>query len=200
MPAGFDKGAKVGRWEAGLDNPEAALKQIGALMVAESQRAFKLQAFGKARWAPRAVPNTYGIIADFALKGRASPPNRRFEPRPALRDTGRLSKSIAFSVAGNTVTVGTNLDYASVLHSGGQIESKPVTQDVKDKLARFLKGKGRQWASKLGHIFQIKTGDTKKGTVEARPFIGITKQTLDDVKEAVGVAIFEVGTGRVRIR
>ena len=96
--AGFKKGAKIERWEAALKNPKKALTQIGALMVSESQRAFRAQKFGKDVWQERAVPNIYGIISDFH-RGVSNPPKRRFEPRPALTDTGRLSKSIAFKVA-----------------------------------------------------------------------------------------------------
>ena len=103
-----------------------------------------------------------------------------------------MSKSIAFKVAGNTVTVGSNLPYASVLHTGGKIESLPVTQNVRDRLAEFLRGPGRQWRSSLGFLFSLRLGETLKGEVEARPFLGITKQTIADVEEAVGVKIFEV--------
>ena len=85
--------------DAALDNPQAALKQIGILMVAESQRAFKAQQFGAKKWDQRAPVNVFGIIADFTA-GKTKPPNRRFDQRPALRDTGRLSSSIAYQVKG----------------------------------------------------------------------------------------------------
>ena len=101
----FKKGAKVGRIEKNLDNPKAALEQIGVLMVAESQRAFKEQQFGAKKWDQRAPVNVFGIIADFHIGGRAKPPERRFDRRPALIDTGAngLLGSIAHQVKGNVV-------------------------------------------------------------------------------------------------
>jgi len=188
--AGFNEGDKMRRWGRNLENPSAALKQIGALMVAESQRAFKAQKFGKDAWSPRGVPNVYGIIADFHAGRR--PPARRFEPRPALRDTGRLAASISFKVSGDSVSVGSNLDYASVLHSGGPIESKPITEQVRKLLGKFLKGAGKQWKKQLGFILNKKfKGETLKGEVQARPFVGITTQTRKDIEEAIGVRIME---------
>ena len=192
MGATFDPGEKVGRWGRNLDNPQAALKQIGAMMVAESQRAFKLQKFGKHKWDARAVPNVYGIISDFH-QGRRKPVARRFEDRPALRDTGRLAQSIAFKVSGMSVTVGSNLDYAGTLHAGGKIESKPINSQVRQLLWKWLKRAGKAWKNDLGWLLNKKFKDTTlKGEVEARPFIGITAQTRRDVKEAIGVRIFEV--------
>ena len=193
MAATFKQGAQVGRWEKNLDNPQAALKQIGAVMVAESQQAFKAQKFGKESWEPRAVPNVYGIVADFHA-GKKKPPARRFEDRPVLRDTGRLAASISFSVVSSrTVEVGSNLSYAATLHRGGKIESKPITKSVQETLAKWLKGAGKAWKGKLGFLLNPKfTGETLKGRVVARPFMGITKATIADVKEIVGVSIMEV--------
>lgn len=191
VEAGFKKGKKLERWEAATQNPTAALKAIGALIVSASQRSFKTQKLGRDKWAPRAVPNIYGIIADFH-KGTKNPPSRRFEPRLALRDTGRLAASIADKIQGRTVTVGSNLPYASVHQTGGPIESLPVTQQVRDLLAAFLKGSGKQWRKNLGFLFQLAPGEKLKGEVEARPFVGLTKEVVEDVAETIGVKIFEV--------
>ena len=192
--ASFKRGAKIERWERALDNPQAALKQIGSFMVSESQGAFQAQGFGKEKWKPRAVPNIYGIIADFHA-GKERPPKRRFEARDVLVDTGRLKgpTGVAWKIISkNTVEVGSNLPYAGVLHAGGKIESLPITQKVRDLLAAFLKGPGKEWRKALGFLFSKKVGETLKGEVEARPFVGITKQTEKDILEAVGVKIFEV--------
>lgn len=190
--AQFEPGGKVQRIEAKLDNPTAALKQIGALMVSESQQAFKAQKFGKDSWEARAPINVYGIIADFA-EGKKKPPDRRFERRPALRDTGRLAASIAFQViSDDTVEVGTNLEYASVHQAGGRIESKKITPSVRKALWAWLKKQGRELKSELGFLLNKKfENKTLVGEVQARPFIGVTQQTIEDVKEAVGVYIME---------
>jgi phage gpG-like protein len=190
--AQFEPGGKVQRIEANLDRPNAALKQIGALMVSESQQAFKAQKFGKDSWEARAPINVYGIIADFA-EGKKKPPDRRFERRPALRDTGRLAASIAFQViSDDTVEVGTNLEYASVHQAGGRIESKKITPAVRKALWAWLKKQGRELKSELGFLLNKKfENKTLVGEVQARPFIGVTQQTIEDVKEAVGVYIME---------
>ena len=193
--ATFKRGAKVARWERKLDNPTAALKQIGALMVSESQDAFRRQRFGKTAWKPRAVPNVFGILADFH-KGSKEPPKRRFEARDALVDTGRLSgpTGIAFKLRGTKIVeVGSNLPYSGVHQEGGRVESVPITEAVQDRLWKWLKNKGRGWKDDLGWLLNKKFTDTTlKGKVPARPMVGITKQTIRDVKEAVGVAIMEV--------
>ena len=194
MPAEFEKGAKIERWERNLSNPQAALKQVGAMMVAESQRAFVNQKIGDKSWDARAPINVLGIIADFAA-GKKTPPSRRFENRPALRDTGRLAASITFRVigAGDVVEVGSNLPYAAVHHRGGTVESKPITEQVRTALNDFLKGKGKQYRKRLGWLLNRKfAGKTLKQKVPARPIVAITDQTIADTREAVGVRIFEV--------
>lgn len=188
----FKKGAKIERMEKALQNPKKALKQIGVLMVAESQGAFRDQQHGRSKWASRAPVNVYGIISDFAKGGK--PPARRFQTRPALKDTGRLSNSISFKINGNTtVEVGTNLDYAGVHQFGGKIESEPITKSLRRMLWKWLKPKDTSLKSSLGWLLNKKfIGETLKGEVPARPFVGISKSTIADVREVVGVEIFEV--------
>lgn len=192
MPAEFEPGAKLDRMRGNLDHPEAALRQIGALMVAESQQAFREQKHAGKAWDPRGKVNVFGIIADF-YEGR-QPPARRFERRPVLKDTGRLSASIAFQVlsGGQVVEVGTVLPYAAVHQHGGAVESRPINETVRSVLNEFLKGNGKKWRKQLGWLLNKKfAGKTIKGKVPARPFVGITKQTIDDVQEVVRVKILE---------
>jgi phage gpG-like protein len=192
MPETFKPGAKIARWERNLENPSAALKAIGALMVAESQGAFKAQRFGGDVWRARGPVNVFGIIADFHA-GKRAPAQRRFQTRPALQDTGRLRMSIAFQVSGDTVAVGSNLPYAAVHQEGGKSTSAPITEKVQQALWRWLKKQGSDLKAKLGFLLNKKyTGQTLEMTVPKRPFVGITRQTLRDVKEAVGVHIMEV--------
>jgi len=189
---GFRKGAKIGRFEKALTNPSGALRSIGAMMVAESQLAFKRQQFGRDRWPGRGVPNVMGIIADFAA-GKDAPPNRRFQSSPALVDTGRLKGSISFEVSSNTVSVGSNLPYAKTLHSGGEVESEPITSDMQTRMAEWLRGESRERQKKLGWMLNPQlAGSTVTTKVPARPFVGITKETVEDIHEILGVEIFEV--------
>lgn len=188
----FKKGAKIERWEKALENPVRALKQIGALIVAESERAFREEKHGRDKWAARSDVNVYGIIADFSKGG--TPPARRFERRPVLHDTGRLSGSITPRVLGRkAVEVGSNLPYAGVMHHGGPIESEPITKSVQKALDEWLKPKDKGIKRRLGFLLNKKfTGETLKGEVPARPFVGITKDTIADIHEEIGVAIMEV--------
>lgn len=187
----FDKGAKIRRIERKLENPEKALRMVGAMMVAESQQAFKDQRFGKATWEPRGPINILGIIADFHAGKR--PPQRRFEPRPALRDTGRLAQSITFRiVGGDSVEVGSNLPYASVHQYGGETESKPINETVRKGLESWFKGAGSKYRKALGWLLAKKFKDqTIKSRIHPRPFVGITQQTVDDVREIVAVQVLE---------
>lgn len=193
--AEFDRGDKIRGWEKRLDNPDKALKQIGALMVAESEYAFREQGMHDKRWPERAEVNVFGIIADLTLEGRNTPPKRRFDSRPALKDTGRLARSIAFRVVStNAVEVGTNLEYAAVHNFGGTVESKPITETVQKKLAKWLRGKGAKYRDKLGFLLSEKMrGEKLEMDVPKRQFVGITKQTIQDVAEAVGAHIFGAG-------
>jgi phage gpG-like protein len=190
--ATFDRGAKVRRWERNLAKPTAALKRIGVLMVAESQRSFKTQRLGRNVWPSRAPINVFGIIADFAA-GKRAPPQRRFQRRPALRDTGRLAASISFRLVGtDSVEVGSNLPYAAVHQSGGETQSEPITQKVRDLLWRWLKGPGSAYKRRLGWLLNRKFKDQRlTGNVPQRKFVGITKTLLQDVKSIVGVSIME---------
>lgn len=190
--ATFDKGAKMERWEKNLENPRGALKQIGVLVTAESQRAFRDQQHGRDKWAPRSDVNVFGIIADFS-KG-STPPARRFERRPALRDTGRLSASIAYKVLGvKAVEIGTNLPYAGVQQYGGTVESEKITEALQRALWKWLKPKSADLKARLGWLLNKKyRGETLKMEVPARPFVGITKDTREDVREVLGREIMEV--------
>lgn len=186
----FDEGDRVRRWIRDLDKPERALKQIGFLMVAESQAAFKRQTFGRKKWDARAPINVYGLIADFSLP--RTPPGRRFDNRPALKDTGRLSSTIDYDFLGaKEITVGSNLDYSGVLNFGGPIESKPITEAVQSRIARWLKTQSKIIRAKLSWLtFPSMTGKTLKGEVQPRPFVGLTDQTVDDIIDVLGSDLF----------
>jgi phage gpG-like protein len=188
--AEFDEGECIKRWKVHLKDPTGALKAIGALLVAESQEAFRNQKFDGKSWRDRSVPNVYGIIADLAAGKNI--PKRRFHPTPVLKDTGALLRSINFHLNGSrSVSVGSPLPYAAVLHEGGPIESEKITSDVQSTLATWLKGKGKKWASKLGFLLSKKlTGKTLKGEVVARPFLGLTSQSILDIKGIVRSKLF----------
>ena len=203
MAATFDKGNRWRRWERHLESPQAALKQIGILMLAETQQAFRDQRLGDKEWPPRGggfgqyAVNLFGIISDFYT--RSEPLPRRFDRRPALIDTGRLRASFShasgdgiFRTGPSYVEVGTTVPYANVHQTGGKTESLPVTESVQRKLAKWLKGQNVALRRSLGWVLNRKfKGKTLEMEVPERPMIGITSQTIEDVGRMVGVHIFE---------
>lgn len=171
----FETGAKIKRMAQKLKDPKQALNIIGLMMVAESQRAFKDQAWEGKAWLPRGKVNTFGIINDLSL-GR-SIPKRRFDQRPALMDTGLLMKSISHRVRGTYVEVGTKVKYAQAHQKGGATRSETVTKSVQKQLWAWLQKKAnKKWQPNLGWLLNRKLSGKKiDGRVPARPFLGLTK-------------------------
>ena len=168
-----------------LADPRRALAGVGALLLARAQRAFREQRGPEGEdWAPRRVPNVLGIIADLD-RGRI-PPARRFQPRPALEDGGRLKRSIRFRVVGkSTVEIGSNLDYARKHQFGAPPEpvvSYAVTTRAKHALAAPLKRKGpwSPYRMELGALLNKRTAN-RIVRVPARPFLGTGTKTLEAV-------------------
>lgn len=187
----FKPGAKLRRISRNVENPSAALRQVGALLVASSQAAFRDQEFNRRQWPARAPVNVFGILAD--LSAGRKPPNRRLQTRPALRDTGRLQASISFQLVGDSaVEVGTVLPYAAVHQRGGPVQSATITSGVQKALARWLKGKPSNVVKRLRPLTNPQyTGKRLNGEVPARPFIGLTPDNRRDIREAVGIRIVE---------
>lgn len=188
----FNPGDKLQRIAKRSAKPVAALKIAGTYVASENRRSFDRQKFGRKQWDKRATPNVFGLLADFA-KGRNAPPARRFSNSPALVDTGRLRGSIAWRIAGpRTVEIGSNLDYAALHNFGGETESVPLTKAVQTNLSRWLRGKGKQWASRLGYLTApSRRGTTLKSKVPARQFIGITAPMQKEILQLAGAAVFE---------
>lgn len=164
-------------------------RQIAKLLRAASQRAFVDQRFGTDVWPPRypnqEVPpfaNVAGIVADFNRGMNA--PSRRFEKRPALRDTGemlnRLRGSAAVVFGDFEVSVRSDVDYAEKHQTGGK-SSQPVSPQAKTMLAKLLK-KRPELRAKLGFLFTIDELETE---VNKRPFIGVTEETKPKIVRTV---------------
>lgn len=190
--ATFQTGAKIDRIANNLRSPQRALKQIGIVLTAEAQENFRNQRFDEDRWPERAPVNTFGIIADFA-QGKSRPPQRRFERSPVLVDTGRLRSSISFRVVGdNAVDIGTNLPYAAVHQTGGEVESETITEKVQQLLGAWLATESPERRAQLSYLLSERlTGERLTATVPERRFIGVTRQTREDVADIIGVNIFE---------
>ena len=193
--ATFELGGKLRAVRGELIDPKRILKQIGALVEAEGQAAFKDQAFDGKRWKPRAEINVYGILSDFAKGGVKQPPKRRFgDTDKTLMDTGDLKRSVvAGEPMGDMIEIGSKQRYASTHQFGGKIESVKITDDVRTGLMKWLNGQGKKYRSRLGWLLNRKfKGKKLEGEVPARPFVGITDTTRKNVADAVQVTLAEV--------
>ncbi len=165
----FQEGARFRTIRGVLENPRAVLVGIGALVVKESQRAFREQRMGSVPWKSRGEtrmnPNWPAIRRDFA-QGKAAPAARRFQDRPVLMDTGLLKKSVTFRLIGrDAVEVGSVLSYAAALHFGRDTQTVPITKAIQDRLEDWIdksqakgnRAKKRKW----------KTGTTEKQMASA---------------------------------
>lgn len=132
-------------------NGKGLMKQIGALGVAASQKAFRDQALGGIKWDPRYPGqkepklNIAGALMDFK-SGRKAPKPNRFQDRPALIDEGQrggMWGSLTLEVTGPlSVAWGTNKEYARVHQEGGHISIR-----YDDATRQRIK----EWLYKPGH-------------------------------------------------
>jgi len=153
----LDEGTVLRALRTTLEDPVAVLDGIGAMMQAESHKAFREQRFGNVKWKTRGEtgmkPNWPGILADFK-RGASSPKPHRFRDAPVLQDTGTLKKSIAYRVIGrDSVEIGSALPYAGPLHAGEDTESPTITESIQRKLWNWIKrttGAATRAAKKAG--------------------------------------------------
>lgn len=192
-----------------LEDTSPLMKQLGAIMVSASQKAFREQRYGGEKWAPRypnqGLPkfNVAGALADFK-SGRRSPKPVRFDDRPALVDEGMrggLWGSISSRVDGPfTVSVGTSKTYASLMQEGGTsiISYDNATKErildwLYTKRNRPIPGKVKKATPRAGRWDYVKylRPLTAKGRnalvtrVNPRPFLGIHEQLAEDMLRTI---------------
>lgn len=171
-----------------LAHPERSLHACGAYLVGRAQRAFADQGRGGDSWPERAIPNRIGVLRD--LQAGRQPPERRWDGKPAGVDTGRLRSSIAYRVEGNTVVVGSNLDYASDVQLGSSATIELDAQ-LRSALAAWLRklsnaakrAKRESYPAKearyslaraaFGPLFRA---GALRVEVPPRPFLGVTDE------------------------
>ena len=171
---------ELGELRSRLEDPRPALRRIGALMLAESQKSFLDQRYGPEQWPeryegqPDPFVNVAGALSDLnrdrQIKGR------RFDRRPALVDTAALKGSLSFDLRGkNAVRVGSTIPYAAK-QVFGLNSRQSVTGTARKRLTkeyrRFKKQGGSRFEAikKLGFLHTVSQLDT---SIQARPFIGI---------------------------
>lgn len=137
---------QLARYRLALRDVRPVLTGIGALGVAESQRAFEEQRLGETEW-PQRYPNmgdpflnVAGALADF-IAGRDRPKPNRFERRPALIDEGArggLLGSFTWDVPDDkTVEWGTNKAYAQKHHEG-LADVQFYGEDARARMVEYL--------------------------------------------------------------
>lgn len=168
-------------WEAGIirlrkkiENPSRFMKRVGLEMVAESQKAFRNQCLGDIQWDER-YPNQTEPFINYAgalmdLQKGASVKSRRFDRRPALVDTGMLSRSIAVDKQErpNVIKVGTTREGMAVHQWGGETRMR-ITETMIANLEKILeesKAKARRaYRWKFGQ--KMIKSSSKSGSGEA---------------------------------
>jgi len=154
-----------------LQRPREVMEAIGALMQGRAVAAFRQQRRGSKAWAPRMVPNVPGIVRD--LNAGGFPKSRRFEPRPAVVDTGLLRNSITWAVGANgrSVTVGTTVPYAATQNEGGSSDVT-LTSGGRRQLTLWLRRDESARELGIGWLFSKPTFTVN---VRARPFLVIDR-------------------------
>tara|TARA_R100000808_G_scaffold6010_1_gene18028 strand:- start:8818 stop:9528 length:711 start_codon:yes stop_codon:yes gene_type:complete len=142
-----------------LQNPRIVLKQIGRLLVDQTQRAFRNQATPAGeKWKARypnqdsQFLNVAGALSDFN-SGRAEPKPIRFQNKPVLKNTGNLKNYWNAVTKENNqiegkfkVVVGVTgkiAGYASRMQYGGESEMD-ITPEGKSRLYLYLYPDGKR--------------------------------------------------------
>ncbi|MCL4514147.1 MAG: phage virion morphogenesis protein [Firmicutes bacterium] len=109
--------------------------------------------------------------------GKPWPPSRRAREGggQTLVDTARLKNSITYRARPDQVAIGTNVIYAAVMQGK---DDKPTT--IRAKRKKYLKFKvGDRWLVK------------KSVKIPARPFIGVSEDDEQEIKEIIQERIEE---------
>jgi len=148
------------------------MHRLGVFVVSKVVQRFRTQRIGNEAMPPRGSSDenyaNIPAIIRYLQKGQGSPdiPDRYFQRRPALIDTGRLMHSITYQVdSDSSFKVGTNVNYAAKQFLGGS-ETMPGAgrggdKTVRSGLAKYLK-RNKDKRKALGHLFS-------KDEVEASP-------------------------------
>lgn len=162
-----------------LANLRPLLTEIGVTLTAKSQESFRKQGYGRTKWPGRMVPNVAGIVGD--LNRNMRPPKRRFQPRPALVDTGKLRQSISFQVGQTDVVVGTNLEYAAQQQEGG-VSKVRLLKSSRKALAELLRERP-ELRKDLGWLFSKPKFEVK---IRPRRFVGYDNEDRATVRDLIG--------------
>ena len=88
---------------------------------------------------------------------------------------------------GQSVVVGTNVPYAKKIHEGGE-SVIPITDAVKDGISEWMK-KADENTPGLARIRGLLKKDELRVDVRARPFMLVTEEEMDTVRDILMRAI-----------
>ena len=196
-----------------LKDPDRILHAIGAYAVARARRSFDEQAAPDGTPWPQRYPNqaeqhtlnVAGAIADLENGDRIKP--RRYESRPAGRDSGTMMNRITYEVSGGEVRVGSDVPYARRFQEGGE-STQPLNSTIEANLIKVLKKsrtKAKRRARQRGELGprggappsteQVRLGPVlgmiRRGEREwvtnspPRPFVGLSQQDSEDIKQQI---------------
>lgn len=183
-----------------MADPQRVLRIVGGVAVARSARCFiEQQAPDGTPW-PARYPNQTGDFLNIAgaiedLRSGTRIKARRYQNRPAGRDTGDLAGRVNYEVAGNSLHVGSDVPYADRFHYGGQ-STQAISAIVRDNLRQMLRRKRRSRRRsgqggrsveemRLGPLFRAQTWTTDS---PARPFVGLSRQDMTDLQQLLADA------------
>ena len=177
----LDEGTVLRSLRTTLEDPVQILDGIGAMMKAESQKAFREQRWGNVKWKTRGEtgmnPNWPGVLAD--LKEGPTPKPQRFRDAPVLLNKGDLKKSVDFWVIGrDTVEVGSPKPWAGPLHAGEDTESPEITESIQRKLWDWIKratGAVKRTAKRAGKLSRSEPGSEKAVKAQRSAETALTK-------------------------
>lgn len=188
-----DRDRVLARFRELAEDPTEVMKVVGIVIASSAERAFEEQGIPGDPWLPRypnqnpPKVNKAGLVSDL-LQG-SSIKGRRFTDRPALMDTGRLLRSLAWEQSVDTrgshiVEVGSNVPYASI-HQFGGTSRQPLTPVVKDGIWKFINTEqGSPYYLKLLPLVAPKN-DVLETEVWPRPFLGMWPELAREIADTV---------------
>jgi phage gpG-like protein len=174
---------------------------LGVYLAAAARDSFDRQADPETgeRWPERyqyhPALNVAGAIEDLRTGARIK--SRRYDRRPAGRDTGTLIGRITHEVRGDEVLVGSDVPYADQFHEGG-VSVQVIDEQVRQNLARVLKTKRRaekRAAKQAGRAVEPTIEEQRLGPLfgelyhetqlHERPFTGAPPETQRDIETEI---------------
>lgn len=155
---------------------------IGLDAVAFSQDSFRNQGlYKKGEWPARKTPNLAGIWRDLNTGQQVK--TRRFDPRPALVDTGALRNSITFHWYEDKMKLGTNRRYGANHQLGlPSTQTKNDPSNFNKGIVRFLRqNKDRLSERDSRQIYSLTQINELTTKPQKRRFLGYTVEKLKKI-------------------